>query len=288
MSLHPRNLLFRLASATLVSSQLEDTILVSGSGRSGTTWIAQALSCLPDYKLLFEPLNRDSLDNGYQKNAFIEQVSSDPRYESRIQDVLSGRISDSSMWKLGGETTLGRIYQHVTCQKLIVKCVTTNRILPRIASQFDLCGIILVLRHPCAVVASQLRYADDWKHVNPPHPEALRTGFGGRIPDSIFEDHASVLASIETTAGVLAARWCLDTYVPLEQAPPSPPWLIVPYERLLLEKGAETKRIAEFLGADVFDAVMKQLDLPSMTTRSEDRMNAQKQLTKWVSMLSPK
>ena len=37
----------------------ERTIVVSGASRSGTSWLGEMLSCLPDYALAFEPTSRD-------------------------------------------------------------------------------------------------------------------------------------------------------------------------------------------------------------------------------------
>ena len=40
--------------------RLENTVLVAGSGRSGTTWLAQILNFRKEFRMIFEPMTRKS------------------------------------------------------------------------------------------------------------------------------------------------------------------------------------------------------------------------------------
>jgi hypothetical protein len=154
--------------------------------------------------------------------------------------------------------------------------------------QFQVRGMVLILRHPCAVVASQLDYKrEGWKRTEPPPRDNLQTGFGGWIPDEVFERFKPILANVHSTAGRLAAVWCLDTYFPLLERD-SFPGLITTYERLLTQEADEVKRIFQWLEAPVPGEALQSFGDASHSASSDlVTEDVQRQLSKWQDKLSP-
>jgi aspartyl-tRNA(Asn)/glutamyl-tRNA(Gln) amidotransferase subunit B len=87
------------------------------------------------------------------------------------------------MWRFRAETSVGRLAEIVTNEKLIVKLIRGGRMLPWFSERFPVRSIVSIVRHPCAVVASQMSYQDTWRTAEPPSEDSIRTGFGGEIDE---------------------------------------------------------------------------------------------------------
>jgi hypothetical protein len=138
------------------------------------------------------------------------------------------------------------------CKRLIVKFVRANRLLPWICRTFAIPPPVLLIRHPCAVIASQLKYG--WKNAR--RPDA--PGFIDEFP--VFQGALSRATGDEE---FLAATWALDQLPPLLQHPPRP-WTIVTYEELVLRPEPTLRRIFKTWTLDVdIDKAMSKLKKPS-------------------------
>jgi hypothetical protein len=194
----------------------EATILVSGSPRSGTTWLASSLSALPSSAVLFEPLQLEHVPAarraGFRWRTFVPPGRAWPEGERFLRRVFSGRVLNG--W------TAREIAIPRRVETWIVKCVRTNRLLPWIAERFNFRRPLLIVRHPCAVVASQLNrsWPADVGEADTEHP------FGDRVNDFV--------ASLPTVEERLAAVWALDTLVPLSSPHPWP-WEMLCFEHLV-------------------------------------------------------
>ena len=78
------------------------------------------------------------------------------RYLSRVP---SGHLDAARAWQLRNRTTAGRLAEIARRRKLVVTFCRANRMLQWLAGRFELGGTILVVRHPCAVVAPARRLA---------------------------------------------------------------------------------------------------------------------------------
>lgn len=191
----------------VLNESTEDTVIVSGVPRSGTTWLAEMIAVQPGYKLLSEPLflhgpgGRDGL--GLEWRTYMEPNESNAEIEGWIRKALTGRIPGD--YVLTSRSLLGRAAEFLTDRKNVVKFVRASRMLGWIDNTFDVRGIILLLRHPCAVVASQLRYDEDWRDSTPPDADNVRSGYGGHLPDSFLDSYREALEGVETREEYLAA-----------------------------------------------------------------------------------
>lgn len=140
----------------IFNEAVEDTVIVSGVPRSGTTWLSEMVAEQPGYKLLSEPLflrgpgERDKI--GLEWRTYIEADETNEEVEEWLRKSLSGRIPGD--YVLTSQNLPGRVVEFLSSQKKVVKFVRASRMLGWIDSTFDVRGIILLLRHPCAVVAS--------------------------------------------------------------------------------------------------------------------------------------
>jgi hypothetical protein len=273
---------------------LNDSILIVGSPRSGTTWLMEIFENMHGYTYLFEPLQRlwfpSVVKVGFDQRPYLPPDVDKPEYEEYLRKVLTGQIV-SRYFPYGN--SFGMLINRFVSKKLIVKSIRLTRLLPWIDKRFQLRNITYIIRHPCAVIASQ-----------------LKTGFGGyqnkypftnRFPskDIIIEEASNIdiidssivnkLNRIRTTEELLAAAWCLDNYVPLYYQD-SHKWNMIVYEKLVTDGENELRKLFSEIGEeDSTKLAINQLKKPSMLTIEKDPksvLSSDIQLSKWKKSLS--
>jgi len=235
---------------------MEDTILIVGSPRSGTTWLMEILATLPNYTYTFEPLNPiwspSSFEVGFGSRTYLQKDSNWQEGEEYLQNVFTGQIAE---FPVKGSITVSLLHgfsiknsmNRFLSKKLIVKSVNMNRMLPWIAEKFQLRRIFFIIRHPCAVVASQLKTglcgyrnsSPPYKDIFPTHKDILDEASNINGLDSTVYN---MLEKIKSREEILAASWCLDNLIPLSQKTPYP-WSTVIYEKFVKEGKEQINKI---------------------------------------------
>lgn len=272
--------------------KIEDTIVVTGSPRSGTTLILESLHKIPGYKAINEPLIKEKIRKkyGFTLRSYIASGQFVPDQKNFLTHVLQGQMDQSARWLFEAETVPGRILEHSQRDKLLVKFCRLNRMLPWFAEQFDVRGIIFIIRHPCAVVNSMLRFGPwdkwTWEYIQQ-DSIASPTVQINHLPESVQNTFAPVIERISTKTEAFTLMWCLDNYLPLLHSTEHP-WTLVPYEKLVKQNHSELRRICSALGVEENKKILKTLDKPSSSVKEEVKENADAQLSKWKQQLTPK
>lgn len=264
-----------------VPCSLEDTIVVAGVARSGTSWLAELVMTLPGYKLMGEPLAY-GLDRADHNPALQSPDYEDAELRTYLRDVMEGRCPGG--WRLGTDSRVRRLIRHGKRRRMVTKFIHGNRLLQWIARTFEIRGIILIIRHPCAVVASMQKYGA-WYYATPtgvsPSLEHVEEGLSDSLVQEVRERLPRRPRSNEE---MLALRWALDHYIPFfVHAEAGYPWTLVPYERLVTKGRSELERLFASIGAEVPPEAEERL---SETSRSAQRTgvyaaDVKKQLSKW-------
>ncbi len=271
----------------LLDESVDETVIVSGVPRSGTTWLSEMLVKQPGYKLLSEPLylrgpvKHQDLNLEWRTHIHPEEERED--VEKYIRRALSGRIPGHYL--LTSTTLLGRVIEFFRSQKNIVKFVRASRMLGWILNKFEVRGIVLLLRHPCAVVASQIQYDEDWRDSTPPNSSDIREGFGGRLPDRFINRYEKILCSLSSREEYLAAMWCIDNILSLKNLN-SDNVVIAKYENLVLKNKKELRRIFDFLSFSSQIVRNIKSDNPSVTKSDSYTEEKMRQISKWEHFLS--
>ena len=279
---------------------MTETIVIVGTPRSGTTWLMELLGTIPSYTYLFEPLNPrwfpESSKIGFQSKTYLPDSADWTKGEKYLRKAFTGRL-----FSIGGpyELRLSKpkmILQSLLYDKLIVKSVRMNRLLPWVAKRFELRNIFYIIRHPCAVVASQLKTGfTGHQPINPPYinitPNPKNILSEASKIEGLSHNILDKLKKIEKPEEILAVSWCLDNYVPLSLPKPHP-WTMVIYEKLINEGEKEIIRLFNEIGEkDRSIRAIRFLKKPSkLTQKSELNIvkNEDKQLSKWKKSLSEK
>jgi len=272
---------------------ISDTIVISGTERSGTTWLFELLSEAEGYRALHEPLtgNAYASANGFGERNTISPDDRPETKEAYIRDVLQGIVPQPSCWRFTSSSNVGRALDFASNRKLVVKFVRANRMLVWLAQTFSPRGVVFIVRHPCATVASM-------KHFARFDPELLKSSFGSapamqaaqeRLPSELRDRYADILTSVDSYASILAAMWCLDHAIPLHQhlrEGVRPPWLLIPYEHMVLDPSTTLTRCEEYLGAPLPDAVHNRVRQESSSVWDSQVLEPQAQVEKWKTKLS--
>lgn len=253
------------------------TILVVCPGRSGSTWLAETIAALHGYIILWEPLhlenNPESKANGFGWQNYFYTGGSYKKQKEYLEKVYTGQ-------KLSTRTLTSLEFQPselINFRGYVVKHVNANMILPYIMEWFPI-RAVLMIRHPCAVVASQLKHGS-WTDIN---KENIT------IPDGLFTDYPhieSVFEKLTSLEELLAFEWAIQTYIPLSHPTPHP-WYLTTYERLVVGGKEEAKRIFEFINEPMPKSIERDLKSPSATTQKESHVQQGKnRLTGWTKQL---
>lgn len=266
-----------------------ETILLASVPRTGSTWVMNLLAHLPGYKPVFEPMDprwyagADELGLGPRPR--VPADGHHPGLEAYLSRAFAGQATG---WLRAYSPAPSNLWTRLTADKLVVKSVRLTRSLAWITETFDLRNVYLLVRHPCAVVASQLRTGIRGHFTDPetalaPEPveQAARDALGDELTSELDEG----IASIDTQAGLLALEWAVDYAIPLREGIEGVD--VVRYEDLLGGGRAAVEGLFEPLGVDVPPGTLEAYGLPSHTTRGEVTQTRDEQEARWTDELDP-
>jgi hypothetical protein len=257
---------------------ISNSIVIVSSPRGGSTWLAEIVSTIPGYFMLWEPLhlknNPECINYGFDWRNYIPVGTKDQAKEDYIRQILTGE-------KLSTRTTTRNNFNfwELNCFRgYLVKFVTANMMLPWLTDLFPI-RIIWMIRHPCAVVASQMEHGS-WSHISKKNKTA---------PVEVFEQYPrleKLYKKLDKLEELLAFEWALQTYVPLMNYRES--WFFTTYEYLLTEGNREVNRLFNYLDEPLPHKIDIQFRKASSTASQEYSKNPKDQLTKWQNKLTTK
>ena len=271
----------------------EDVIIIAGSPRTGTTWLMEILGSIPDYLTLYEPLLLTwfpkARDAGFTPRTYIPLNADAPRKKDYFGQVFAGKITSKLPHY---RFTTKEIRRRFKANKLIIKFVRANRMLPWLINNFQSRLVIFLVRHPCATIASQLK--TNYLGYMLPY---------GKLPkkEKIIEEVKSVsfldnsilekLKLIEYEEEICAAIWALDYYLPLSIPQPHQ-WIMVCYEDLMIHGEEEISYLLDYIAeSEHLEKAFSKLKTPSILTREKNCKKVTEkdyQLNKWKKVLSKK
>jgi hypothetical protein len=212
-------------------------ILISGDARSGTSWVGILMAAAWNTLYYHEPANPYTsgiwdLDPWYR---YFRPGQHYNFYERTLDPAFKGLDAPGLRWN---DRTWVRL---VPGYQIVIKDVTTFMNLEWIYDRYNPLVVVL-LRHPCAVVLSQLREA----RVPQPQMEIMLA------QDELFEDHLhkykSVMESAVSTTEMLTALWAAKHKVVANVLENHPDWRLQSYDDLCEAPTEQFKAIYNFFG----------------------------------------
>ena len=229
----------------------KDSVFLAGSGRSGTTWLSGIIKHGGGYRYVFEPFNPRKVGafEHFNSKQYLRPDDAREEFLGPARLALTGALRDS--WT-------DRFNTKIFARRRLIKDIRANLLLAWMRANFPGMPIVLLLRHPCAVVASRL--ALGWRDNldETMDQEELVEDFLLPVEDEIraasddFERHLFL--------------WCIDNFVPLKQFRPGEIHLTF-YENLLADPETELKSLFDFLGETLDEDVLDDLWRPSPLSR---------------------
>jgi hypothetical protein len=294
---------------------IKDTILITGTARSGTTWLMEILGVIPGYTNIFEPLNPlyfpQSLKIGFKTRSYLRIDENWNEGEEYLRRIFTGTLHYDINWLEQIDYTKDNFYNVIMgilsqlkpdkighqlfSNKLIVKFIRLNRMLPWCAQKFKMRKMILIIRHPCAVVASRFKQGKKLPPGLPinidPFPTKKEILNAASKIDMLNQSMIKRLEKINTLDEILAASWCLDNFVPLNYQKPYP-WSVIIYEKLIKDGENQIKYLFDEIGEKhIPRSAFKHLKIPSKVAHKSEHNVVKKselQLSKWKKSLTDK
>lgn len=280
---------------------------IAGSGRSGTTWIQDALAAANKLRPVFEPLHPYVSEVGrkYAHRA-LSAEEEHPELREFMLGVCAGRgprlwtqfrqqrrwlvPPSSEFWskKDAGRTTRHwakflrespRMAANGLRKEAIIKCIRANLMLPWISRHLQ-CHVALVVRHPGAVVESELRGRWNASYA------LERFRMDARLRELTRDRYKSLLSRNLNVVESLTLRWVIENQWVMESAEANriP---VFHYENLRSANGSEWPQLCASLEVDHLpDRAMLTRPSQQSAARRNSIPLAQSEKPRWMSGLS--
>jgi len=255
----------------------EDAIIITGSPRSGTTWLSDIFSAPKEHTPILEPLhlsNPGLKELGFTWRTYIDPTDNRDDVKELFYRIFTGGTAT------GFNTYAKPFLKVLSTKQWVLKFVRLNRLLPWVLNNFAFNKKpVLIIRHPCGVVYSQM------KHPLFPTPDKVGED-DKKLIMKFFPSLEKFLAEKEEVK-IRAITWALDNIIPLMLCPIEK-IIILSYEKLVLDGERELKRIYSEWGMNVPKEALLHLRKRSREARgwSEFDRLGRKKLGTWKKHLS--
>lgn len=177
-------------------------VLILGSGRSGTTWLAEQVALNSEGRIIFEPLHPQvaGKPSWAGSQSYVPPKDPCPTARAFFDPILDGRFR--SVWT--DRYNHRFIYQH-----RVIKMIRGNLMLGWFAATYPDARIALVLRRPFDVAMSQIRcgWPSSIDHLLD-QPKLLED-YGDCLPEAISMARSPFELNI--------VQWCIENGLALRQ-----------------------------------------------------------------------
>ncbi|MCB0177007.1 MAG: sulfotransferase [Anaerolineae bacterium] len=254
----------------LRASNPSNTIILAGSGRSGTTWLGNIIAANPNVRVFFEPFDYRQVPEAtcLPLIAYARPDEEYPDREAFMRAVLSGRVENSWINQQGK-----RWWATVR----FIKAIRANLMLGWIDRKFQP-KIVFTTRHPCAVILSRIKL--NWQS----HLDVFLEQ--SDLVEDYLQPYLDIIHNAQTPVQKEAVMWCIENLIPLRQLPHHN-WVFCTYEEFYRHTETEAKRVLNAIGIRKSWFTQRAIQKVSMVTRPDSAiLNGQDPLSAWKKQLS--
>lgn len=246
--------------------------IIAGSGRSGTTWVLDALALPNKRRTIFEPLHPACVANASKYSyRYIGQHAKNDVLNHFFRELLEGamhgiwidyRVRSDRVWPTLARFSSLRNFRewYLRLKKLVrnrrryrpylhnppmIKMIRGNLLLGWLVKNFSV-NVALLVRHPGAVIESMNRLrGEDWE------PEKVLSIYQEQIEllERISPKARKLIALSKTELEKYMLAWCLENALPIREAEDNGVHVVF-YENLVVNPEKEWCSLASALGLD--------------------------------------
>lgn len=268
----------------------KDIILLS-SGRSGSTLLMESLSAEPGLRFVNEPFSRKHLaQTSLAKFEKFEEVSFDKKFLSLTEeerDGIDSYVSDYKEIRRAGPYNPFKSSFHLTSDRLLFKVLKMNMVVDYFLDKADQYHLLWLVRHPGPTILSSLPMRVRYNAIDL-QAYYQEDSFRERY---LTEEQVSLMKQIHTSGNeqqAWAAEWAIDHLVSFLhfQESNAANLFLVSYEQLIIQPELVLSKLKDTLGLSRTDLILKELKVPSASTRTEvvkeyQDFNANKKIQAW-------
>lgn len=257
------------------------SILIFSNPRGGSTWLAELLKTIPGSSLIWEPLMKGHLkefnDLDFYWHQPIPENADWPEAKEAFRKLLNLEIKSRQIYSRENQ------FQFPFSRHFIFKFCYGNMLLPWVVNNFEV-NPILLLRHPCAVVSSQMKHGY-WKGVE-------KGNLVYDIPEFPYNEYylqyQDVVKHVRTFEEHLAATWAFTMANTVSSPDNNKKWITLSYESLYNNFEDEIQRVFKRLNLDIPQKIYDGKLRASIMAKkhSLDYIQTGNQLLHWKNNLS--
>jgi hypothetical protein len=270
-----KKLIHKIYSKVYIDRNKNNTgsVFIAGTGRSGTTWLADIISSQIPCRVMFEPF-QSMLVKDYSMfhyHQYMRPMENNQELHAYCHRILSGNIRHR--W-------IDRHINHVFPSYRIIKDIRANLFLKWFNNNFPEVPILFIVRHPCAVVLSHLELS--W----PTDIDVASFLIQDKLVSDFLLDKLDIIQSADTIEEKCAVVWCVTNLIPFEQFGYTNLAAFF-YENLCTQPEREIRRIFQLTQLDCDASVFDTIGVPSTTAQlSSAVMTGQDKIGGWTKKLS--
>jgi hypothetical protein len=280
--------------------------VIAGSGRSGTTWVLDALAEANGLRPVFEPLypGTSPVAERYHSR-YLEPSQNEPQLRDYLTRIFERRETNSfSDYRISPASlrldrkkfeSLRALRQYISTlrtlhrrrsqfgsalrrHKAIVKFIRANWLLPWMLNHFE-AAVVLIVRHPAAVADSQLRNIEHWE----PDARLSRLLESQYVRESYRHQLDRIDSKFLSTFGRLVTIWCIENAVPVRVSQ-SFGYSTVFYEDLKDDYPQTWRRLTDALGLSEIpeeSSILRPSQQSSLRWQQNDGIGGRVDPTAW-------
>ena len=252
---------------------INNTIIIAGVGRSGTTLLAETINYDNQFRLMFEPFHKYKVKTLSEMNyrLYISPFNNNEKLKEKYFKILSGDIRNK--W-------VDQYNKKYFCVKRIIKEIRINQSLKWIKINFPEIPIVYIVRHPCAVTLSKLRLKWD-NHLN----EYMSQ-------EDLLNDHLKpyidIINSAETSYEKHFMMWCIENSIVLNSFKKEEIFIIF-YEYLITDPVKSIKKLYKHLNLNFNNKIIDTLSKPSLQANPQSAISRAKNIINdWTNYVDDK
>tara|TARA_B100001146_G_C16195365_1_gene441374 strand:- start:2084 stop:3034 length:951 start_codon:yes stop_codon:yes gene_type:complete len=257
----------------LIRFKPQSNILIFADPRGGSTWLTEIIKEITKLPLLWEPLHVRKMPSlqplNFSYRQYINETCSESGVNFFFSRLFKGELRDS--WLYSQEKNTLKLFKS---HAAIIKFCRGNLLLPYLTENFRFKKKpVYLLRHPLAVVASQLKQGG-WDKVDSKVDLSKISAYPYDIKNLEF------LKKINTKEEVLTVQWCLHNKYVIEHSKNNKNWITITYEEMVMQP---EETLARILKSWQIKKDLKYINFQkkSFTSINHEEYKKEERLTKW-------